>query len=167
MRIYLLGLTLGGLLLGAACDRGPDVQVMADGALASLGVAEEVKAHYDADARIVRLSGTTSSAETRTRAVDAVTTAVGTHARIANELVVAGRDEQMADDMDGGIRQRFETLQAMTPVLQGQRVDFRVANGVVTLTGEVLTAADRTQIETLVRGIPGVRDLVSGMTVRP
>lgn len=167
MRIYLVGLTLGGLLLATACDRGPDVQVMADGALASANLADVVKAHYDADARIVRLSGTTDSAAAKSRAVDVVTTAVGSHAKVANEVVVEGRDEQMADDLDGGIRQRFETLQATTPVLQEQRVDMRVANGVVTLTGEAPTAADRTQIEELARGIPGVREVVNGITIKP
>jgi len=167
MRKYLIGVALGGSLIVAACNRGPDVQVMADGALASSAMADQVKAHYDSEAKVVRLSGTVASAEARDRATAAVTASVGTHAQIANEIVVQGRNEELADDMDGGIRQRFATLQAMTPLLKDQNVDIRVANGVVTLTGEVRSEADRTQAADMVRGIPGVRDVVNGTTIKP
>jgi len=167
MRKYLIGVALGGVLVVAACNRGPDVQVMADGALASSAMADQVKAHYDREAKVVRLSGTVASDEAKTRATEAVTASVGSHAQIANEIVVQGRNEELADDLDGGIRQRFATLQGMTPLLKDQNVEIRVANGVVTLTGEVRSEADRTQAADMVRGIPGVRDVVNGTTIKP
>lgn len=166
MRKYLIGLTLGGVLAVAACNCGPDVQVMADGALVSIAMADQVNAHSDSDAKVVRLSGTVASGEARDRAVEAVAASVGTHAQIANEIVVQGRNEQLAGDLDGGIRQRFATLQATTPSLKDQNVDIRVANGVVTLTGEMRTEAERTQATDMVRGIPGARDVVNGVTIK-
>ena len=67
-------------------------------------------------AGVVRLSGTVDSADQRSRAADAVKASIGTHAQVANEIVVEGAHAEAADDLDTGIEERFETLMENSPM---------------------------------------------------
>lgn len=147
------------------CERQPDVEDMAEGALQSVALDEKVNAEFDEAAGVVRLSGTVDSADQRSRAADAVRASIGAHAQVANEIVVEGAHEKAADDLDGGIEERFETLMEETKDLDGRDVDLRVENGVVTLSGAVRTDAERTKVEGLARSIPGVNQVINGITV--
>jgi hypothetical protein len=49
--------------------------------------------------------------------------------------------------------------------LDSNDIDVRVENGVVTLEGTARSDADRTKIESMVRSIPGVTQVVNGVTV--
>ncbi len=164
MRKLMAGALVSALAVGA-CQRGPDVQRMADGALESVALDDHVDAKFDESARVVRLSGTVDSADQRSRAVDAVTASIGAHAQVANEIVVEGPHADAADDLDDGIEERFESLLENAKDVDGDDVDLRVENGVVTLTGSVDNDADRTKIEGFVRSIPGVNQVVNSITV--
>jgi osmotically-inducible protein OsmY len=153
------------VVLGVAgCQRGPDVEGMADGALKSVALDDRVDATYDQGAHVVRLSGTVDSAADRDKAVDAVRASIGSQAQVANEIVVEGLNEDAANDLDGGIKDRFENLMEHSD-LDTNDVDLRVKNGVVTLEGTARSDADRTKIESMARSIPGVTQVVNGMTV--
>lgn len=153
------------VLTVVACDRGPDVEEMANDALESAALDDRVDADYDDDAKVVHLTGTVLSAADKTRAQDVVRTSVGVHAQVANAIVVEGRDEATADNLDDGIEDRFDVLIDTTPVLTDYTLDLNVENGVGTLTGEVATAAERAKVEELARAIPGLKDLVNSITV--
>jgi len=146
------------------CQRGPDVEKMADGALKSVALDDKVDAHYDKGAHVVRLSGTVDTAAEKDKAVDAVRASIGSQAQVANEIVVEGINKDAANDMDGGIKERFENLMEHSE-LDSNNVDLRVKNGVVTLEGTARSDADRTKIESIARSIPGVTQVVNGMTV--
>jgi osmotically-inducible protein OsmY len=148
----------------AGCQRGPDVEKMADGALQSVALDDKVDATYDKGADVVRLSGTVDSAAQKDKAVDAVRASLGAHTQIANEIVVEGLNEDAANDLDGGIKERFENLMEHSE-LDSNDIDVRVENGVVTLEGTARSDADRTKIESMVRSIPGVTQVVNGVTV--
>jgi hyperosmotically inducible periplasmic protein len=148
-----------------ACQRGPDVEKMAEGALQSVALEDKVDANFDESAGVVRLSGSVDSADQRVRAADAVKASIGTRAVVANEIVVEGAHAKAADDLDAGIQERFETLMENSTDIDGSDVDLRVANGVATITGTVRTDAERTKIEGLVRSIPGVNSVVNTVTV--
>jgi osmotically-inducible protein OsmY len=165
MRKWMMVGALASAVSVGACERGPDVEEMADGALEKAALNDKVDAEYDESARVVRLSGTVDSADLRARAADAVRASIGTTAQIANEIVVEGVNEKTADDLDGGIEERFESLLDANRDVDGSDVDLRVENGVVTLTGTVPRDADRTRIESLVRDIPGVNQVVNSVTV--
>lgn len=149
-----------------ACQREPDVEEMAEGALQSVALENKVDANFDRSAGVVRLSGTVDSADQRTRAGDAVRASIGTHAEVANEIVVEGAHAKAADDLDSGIEERFETLMENSTDIDGSDVELRVANGVVTLMGTVPSDAERTKVEGLVRSIPGVQSVVNTVTVK-
>lgn len=159
------GLVAASLVGG--CQRSVDVEKMANGALDSVALNDQVDADYDSAAKVVRLSGTVDSGEARKTAVDAVTASIGTYAQVANEIVVEGVHAEAADDLDGGIKERFATLEENEPLLKAHDLDIRVENGVVTMTGSVPAEKDRKTAEGLVRAIPGVKDVVNAVTLDP
>ena len=166
MRKWIVVGALASAVSVAGCQqRGPDVEKAAEGALEKVALDDKVDAKYDESARVVRLSGTVDSADQRARAADAVKASIGTQAQVANEIVVEGVNERAADDLDAGIEERFENLLEGNKDVDGSDVDLRVENGVVTLTGTVPRDADRTKIESLVRTIPGVNQVVNSVTV--
>lgn len=148
----------------AGCQRGPDVERMADGALRSVALDDKVDAAYDKGAGVVRLSGTVDSPAEKDKAADAVRASIGSQVQLANEIVVEGLNEDAANDLDSGIKERFENLMEHSD-LDSNDVDLRVKNGVVTLEGTARSDGDRTKIESMVRSIPGVTQVVNGVTV--
>jgi hyperosmotically inducible periplasmic protein len=165
MRNWIVVGALASAVSVGACQRGPDVEKMAEGALQSVALEDKVDAKFDEPAGVVRLSGTVDSADQRVRAADAVKASIGSRAQVANEIVVEGAHAKAADDLDAGIQERFETLMENSTDIDGSDVDLRVANGVATLTGTVRTDAERTKVEGLVRSIPGVNSVVNTVTV--
>ena len=91
------------LIATTACGpRNADYEKTADDALSNAAL-DKVDADYDNDARTVHLTGTVNSEGERQRAEDVVQKAVGTGAKVANEVTVANKDEDIADDLDGGL----------------------------------------------------------------
>lgn len=159
---------LAGVVAMGACNRTPDVEEMANGALDRIQLNDVVDAKYDADARVVHLSGSVGRPEDRIRADDAVRASVEGLALVANEIVVEGAEADAADDLDSGIESRFESLWENGPAdLRAHDVDIAAENGVVTITGDVSTAAERARIEQMVETIPGVTEVVNGLAVKP
>jgi osmotically-inducible protein OsmY len=166
MRGFVMAAMISAAAL-AGCQRSPNVEEMADKALEQANLDDKVNANYDRDAKVVHLTGTVGVAGDRERANDVVRASIGNLAEVANEIVVEGKDEKTADDFDRGIRERFDTLREESEQLRDFDVDVAVANGVVTMTGDVASAAQRTRFEEMARGIPGVKDVVNSITIDP
>lgn len=168
MRSMIIVAGLVSVVAMGACNRTPDVEEMANGALDRVQLSDVVDAKYDADARVVHLSGSVGRPEDRLRADDAVRASVEGLALVANEIVVEGAEADAADDLDSGIEERFDSMWANGPVdLRGYDVDIAAENGVVTITGTVSTAAEKARVEQLVQTIPGVDEVVNGLAVKP
>src|SRR4029453_13939760 len=154
--------------LGAtACNRGPDIEKMANDALDRAALADKVDANYDKSQNVVHLSGKVASADERTKADDAVRASLGNRAKVANEVVIEGINERTADNFDDAIEERFSVLWKDAPELKDFDVSLDAKNGVATLEGKGGADAERTKAEGLVRGIPGVKDVVNSITVTP
>ena len=160
---FLLGT---GLLVGSiACGLGgPDYEEQANKALDGANL-DAVDADYDASERVVHVTGTVPSEVDRQRAGDIVEQAVNNGARVANEVTVAGGDEEIADDLDGGIETRLENRVELDPTLKDQEISFDANNGVVTISGRVPTASDKERVETMTRSEEGVRDVTNALEV--
>ena len=160
---FLLGT---GLLVGSiACGLGgPDYEDQANKALDGANL-DAVDADYDASERVVHVTGTVPSEVDRQRAGDIVEQAVNNGARVANEVTVAGGDEEIADDLDGGIETRLENRVELDPTLKDQEISFDANNGVVTISGRVPTASDKERVETMTRSEEGVRDVTNALEV--
>ena len=51
--------------------------------------------------------------------------------------------------------------------LRDRDISFDVVNGVVTVTGDVQTAAEKARVTELVREAPGVKDMANALTIKP
>jgi osmotically-inducible protein OsmY len=166
MRALVLAVVVSALSV-AACNRGADIEKMANDALDRSALADKVDANYDKSQNVVHLTGTVASADERTKADDAVRASIGNRAKVANEVVIEGLNEKTADNFDDAIEERFSALWKDTPDLKDFDVALDANNGVATLEGKVATDAEKTKAESLVRTIPGVKEVVNSITVSP
>ena len=156
------------LALGAAgaCAKGPNPEEKVSKALKDAKL-EDVKVDWDKDAHVAHLKGTVDQPTDRQRAEELATAAVGTSGRVLNEVTVKGADTKIADDLDGGIRVRLKDTVNAEPMLRDRDIDFDVNNGVVTVKGEVRSAAEKAKVSEIVRATPGVRDMANSLEIKP
>jgi osmotically-inducible protein OsmY len=108
----------------------------------------------------VHLSGTVDTLADRTRAEEIAAAAVGTSGRVINELTVEALEET-PDGPDEQLTHALDRLIDNDPVLRERDVNIAVANGAVTITGEVATDAERQRVTALLREAPGVASLTN------
>ena len=149
-----------------ACNRTPDPTEAAEKALEQANLAG-VDVQWDRDARIAHLRGTVDSTADRQRAEDIAESAIGTTGRLLNELTVKGLNDETADDLDDRIHETLERSVGKDPVLKDRDIDFEVANGVVTVKGEVRSTAEKTKISEMVRAAPGVKEMANALEIKP
>jgi osmotically-inducible protein OsmY len=125
-----------------------------------------VRIEVDDDANIVHLQGTVDTMADRTRAQEVASAAVGTTGRVLNELTVKGLNEETADDLDDDIQSTLNRTVDRDPVLKERDIDFEVANGMVTIKGEVASAEEKTRVEQLAKAAPGVKDVANGLEIK-
>jgi hyperosmotically inducible protein len=151
----------------AACGpRNPDYEKTADDAL-STAALDDVDANYDNDAKTIHLTGTVNTENERQRAADVVQKAVGDGAQVANEVTVANKDDDIAGDFDGALESRLDELVDNEADLKEDSISFDANNGVITITGDVDSAAERDRVGDLARSQPGVKDVVNSLEVKP
>jgi len=170
MRQLMQTIAVVGLLAAApltqACNRQPDVKKQVSDSLEQANV-KDVNVDWDKDARVVHLKGAVTSAAERERAEQIATTAVGTSGTVLNELTVEGLNENTADNMDGEIRDRLEKMVEADQVLRDRDINFDVNNAVVTVKGDVRTAAEKTKVGDIVKSAAGVKDFANELEVKP
>lgn len=161
-----LGLTLA--LAAGACNRAevPDPTDRTRLALDEANI-KDVNVDWDGDARVAHLKGTVDSQRERERAEEVAQTAVGTTGKVLNELTVVGMNESTADDLDGRVRSVLGQMVDQDPVLRDRDIDFDVNNGVVTVKGEVRTAAEKSKVSEMIKAAPGVKDFANALEVKP
>jgi hyperosmotically inducible periplasmic protein len=164
--------TIGALMLSLAvvygCERqtqGPNLGEQVNESLERENL-DHVNVDWDRDSNVVHLRGTVNTQAERQRAEQIANNAVGTTGTVLNELTVEGRDEEMAGDLDAGIRDRLNNLVENDQTLRERNIDFDVNNGMVKITGEVRSAAEKTRVEELAQNVPGVREVANALEVR-
>lgn len=156
----------GALVSGAACSRGPDPEKQVSKALKDAKL-DAVTVDWDKEARVAHLKGTVEQATDRQRAEDVAAAAVGTSGRVLNELTIKNVNEKSADDLDGDIRAHLKEMIGTDQVLRDRDINFDVNNGVVTVKGEVRSAAEKTKVSEIVRAAPGVKDMANALEIKP
>jgi len=151
--------------LGIACERAPDTEENVRKALDQANM-QVVQVEVDNDTNIVHLKGTVETMGDRTRAEEVASAAVGTTGRVLNELSVKGLNDQTADDLDDDINDTLNRTIDNDPVLKERDIEFRVANGMVTITGEVASTDEKTRVEQLAKAAPGVKDVANGLEIK-
>jgi BON domain len=132
------------IALGTAigCSQKPDPTENVSKALKDANL-DDVRFTWDEDARIAHLSGT-----------------------VLNDLTIesAGGTLESADDQ---ISRTLRKLMDDDPILKDRNIDFEIENGVVTVTGEVRTPAERNKVTDLVRAVPAVKDVANVLEINP
>ena len=130
---------------------------------------QEVAVSEDIDKNTITLDGTLHSAEAKDKA-GAIAKAVAGTRIIANEISVepVGFESQARDaasKVDDGIEKNYKA--ALIPTdLNYQHINFKVTNGVLTLTGTVRNPAQRQYAENLAAKIPNVHQVLNQIKVK-
>ena len=151
----------------AACGNNPpDPTDRAETALDQANL-KDVDVDWDENARVAHLKGTVESSADRQRADEIATAAVGTSGKVLNEVTIRGLNESSADDMDGKIRSDLKRMVGDDQVLRDRDIEFEVNNGVVTVKGDVRTAAEKNHVSEIVRAAPGVKEMANALEIKP
>jgi osmotically-inducible protein OsmY len=151
--------------VGIGCGRAPDTEENVRKALDQANM-QAVQVEVDDNANIVHLKGTVETIGDRTRAEEVASATVGTTGRVLNELTVKGLNDETAGELDDEIDDALNRTMDNDPVLKERDIDFRVANGMVTITGEVASADEKTRVEQLAKAAPGVKDVANGLEIK-
>jgi osmotically-inducible protein OsmY len=151
--------------IGTGCGRAPNTEENVRKALDQANM-QAVQVEVDQDANIVHLKGTVETMGDRTRAEEVASATVGTTGRVLNEVTVKGLNDETADDLDGDIDDVVNQTINKDPVLRERDIEVRVNNGMVTLTGEVASADEKTRVEQLAKAAPGVKDVANGLEIK-
>jgi hyperosmotically inducible periplasmic protein len=152
------------VLVVSGCSRGPDPSDNTRKALDQANLTA-VKVDWDKDARIAHLKGTVDSATDRQRAEEVANAAVGTSGRVLNEVTIKNVNDKTADNLDGQIKRALKKAVDDDPTLRDRDISFAVNNGVVTVKGEVRSAAEKARVTELVRAAPGVKDMANAVEI--
>jgi osmotically-inducible protein OsmY len=162
------GVALLALLLGVACsqNRNANVESQIQDSLNSAGL-QDVTADQDQDRGVVTLRGEVPTENDKMRAEQIARSAAGEQV-IANEISVQppGFEEEaegIQSSTDEAIEENFRAELIKNKLNTG--FDYSSEQGVLTLTGEVDSAAKRTQIEKIAAAVPNVRQVVNELVI--
>lgn len=157
------------LTLGCSQQRATNPSVK-DNVLKSLEQAgfREVSVSEDKNKGVITLKGNVGSQDDKSRAEDIARQAAG-NSVVANELLVTGISEDRAEDVasatDDAIEAEFNAMIERAN-MKNQNIRADAKNGVLTLTGDVDTAAMRTQVEKDAAKIKGLTQVVNKLEVK-
>ena len=70
-------------------------------------------------------------------------------------------------DLDSQIRSGLDRMIDNDPALNERDVNFDVANGMVTIKGEVRTVDEKNRVGEMTKAAPGVKDVANGLQINP
>ena len=174
MRItrFLALLAVLATLFAGACSKqkanAPDVSDQIKDSLKANNLGD-VKVNEDRDKGVVTLSGDVKSDNQKSQAEDIAKQNAG-GLIIANEIGVRpagaeGDAKKVDKNLDKGIEDDYRAALTANG-MDDQHVHFNSKNGVVTLTGDVDTPAQRQSAEKMAAKIPNVSQVVNELTVK-
>jgi osmotically-inducible protein OsmY len=163
-RAYAWPILVAALVVG--CRKAPETEDNVRKALEQANIPS-VEVAVDDQEHIVHLKGIVPSMAARTRAAEIAAAAVGTSGQVLNELMVAGLNDRTAGDLDEEIHDALDKMVDADAVLKERDVNFDVANGMVTIKGEVRTADEKNRAGEIAKAAPGVKDVANGLDIVP
>ena len=135
---------------------------------AKLAADDEVKAYQidvDTQDKIVTLNGTVDDARAKTRAADIARLQKGVSHVVDNIAVTAGGPMPMSPDPTVTVAVKTRLL--ADTAIAGRRIDVDTRDGVVTLSGEVRSQAEKDIAVQLARDTTGVREVIDRLVIAP
>lgn len=128
---------------------------------------KDINVDEDRNKGVVTLKGKVATQAQKEQAEAAAKTAAGNDV-IANELLVTGGNEDKAEDVaeatDDAIESSFKAM-VIKNNWKDEHVRAAAENGVLTITGDVETAAQRASVEAAAAKLPGVKQVVNKLDV--
>ena len=161
---------IGGLaVFMAACSqsaKAPDVSENVHKAL-DQPAFKDVSVSQDRNLGVVTLKGHVMSDADKAQAGSIAQSAAGNQV-ISNEIAVVPAGDNnarsVASDLDKGISENLDAALLQNNLKKD--VTYHVDNSVVTLTGNVKTQAQRSQVQQIAAAIPNVQQVVNELQVR-
>jgi len=156
-----------GLAGCASTPKSPDV---ADTIRKSLHTAQlkDVSVSQDREKGVVTLKGNVA-AESQKSQAEAIAKSIATGQVVANEIAVRptgmeSEAKKIDSDLDKGIAANLDAALVQRQLKKGVKWD--VNNAVVTLSGEVSSQADRSEVQAIASTVPNVRQVVNTLQVK-
>jgi len=172
--LYMLRIATTAVLLAmgllAGCSTTPKTAPVADNIRKSLEQAglKDVSVTQDRDKGVVTLGGHVAADADKAHA-DQIARSFATDQVVANQVAVLpptdpGPARTIYADLDRGIDSNLDAALISNGYTKG--IGHSVKNGVVTLTGTIDTARQRTQLETIAQGVPNTQQVVNEIQTR-
>jgi hyperosmotically inducible periplasmic protein len=159
---------MASLTVGCA-DRAadpPDYEARVNDQLKTANLDGKVNVDWEADDRLLTLTGEVERAADKARAEELAQQVVGTAGRVVNEVEVEGADYERVDDrIEEQLNRIFEDRTEWD--FDGRGVSFDSNQGVVTITGTVESDATKQKIGQRARATEGVKDVVNNLEIDP
>lgn len=156
------------LLMMVACTKKETASVKepVEQALKAAGM-DNINIDEDREKGVVTLKGDVNSEADKARAAQVAQSAAGSVV-IKNELAVKpqgaeDRAEEMLSETDKAIKDEWQKL---NDAQKWEDINADVQNGVLTLKGEVASAAVRTRVEGMATKLPGVKQIVNELNIK-
>jgi hyperosmotically inducible protein len=166
----LLGILSFVVVMAACSHSDPGVTTAVKTKLAADDTVKAYKIDVDTKDGVVTLAGTVDTADAKTRAVEVARSTNGVTS-VVDQLTVSppavatsGVTEALTDT---GITTAVKTKLLADPASSSLAIHVDTANGIVTLTGTVSTAAEKARAEDLAKDTSGVNSVVNSLTVEP
>jgi hyperosmotically inducible periplasmic protein len=168
MVLAVVPVLMAGLLAGCSdTNKSPDV---ADNIRKSLDQAgyKDVSVSQDRDKGVVTLTGTVLTEGDKAQAESIAKSGAGAQV-VADQIAVRPpgneSDAKTVDsDMDKAIEKNLDAVLVKNKLKKDIKYD--VKNGVVTLTGDVISQSRRAQVEKLATTVPNVKQVVNELEVK-
>jgi len=166
-KLWAVGLAFALAIATGACTRDQaefqNVEEQVEESLEASGL-QDVSASQDTDQGIITLSGEVPSESDKARAEEIAKSAASGQT-VVNEIAVrpAGTNAgEVQSALDDGIEENFQAKLAENRI---EDIDYDSKEGVLTLTGEVESAAERQRIEQLAASVPNVEQVVNKIEI--
>jgi osmotically-inducible protein OsmY len=165
--IVLLVSAIGATFGCSKTDQAPDVASDIRHALDQAGL-NDVKVSQDREKAVVTLTGNVAGDADKARAESIAKSIAGSQV-VSDEIGVRpkgdeGTAKRVDSDLDSGIDKNFSAMLEQHRLKKD--VKYEVANGVITLKGNVASQAQRSSAEKLAGQVPNVQQVVNELEVK-
>jgi hyperosmotically inducible protein len=170
--MFVCAAVLAALAFSTACTQQrantPAVKEDVERALKQAGL-DKINVDENRDKGVITLKGDVNAEADKTRAAEVAQSAAAGRV-IANEIAVRpegaeGQARKIDSNTDDAIENYFKA-QITAHRWENQHVQFNAKNGVLTLHGDVDTAAQRAEMEKVAAKVPGVQQVVNELEVK-
>jgi len=131
----------------------------------------DVDVKSNQDQRVIQLNGRVETEAEKNEAEQIAKNAAPGYT-VANQILikpegeVGDRAQDVANNKDDAIKSNLKAEMDKHPWTKNEDVNFDVKNGVVTLTGNVRSQTQRSQVTEMAKSVPGVKQVVNEMKIQ-